>query len=214
MQLTTPEGDKFDAYQVGDDQAKRGILILHDWWGLLDYNKDCADYFQDLDSQALVIDLYDGHHPENTKEAGEFMRDLDQAVVKAKLQTALTHLQREGRKIAVLGWSFGGLQAQHAAIEYPDLVDVVVLYYCRIILNKQNIDALQAPMLAIFSETERTWPDKQAALESLMAGADKILECHSYDADHGFANPAGIRYDDQATDAARHAVLDFLSRHF
>jgi len=214
MQLTTTENESFNAYLAGDENAERGVLILHDWWGMLDYNKDCADHFQELNCQALVIDLYDGEHPKNTKQAGEYMRSLDQAMLNRKIGTALNLLKREGRKIAVLGWSFGGLQAQYAAITFPDLVDVLVLYYCRIVLNKQNIDALSAPVLAVFAETEPTWPDKQAALESLMQSADKTLECHSYDADHGFANPDGIRYDNMATDEARQVVLNFLNRYF
>lgn len=214
MQLTTHENESFDVYLVGDENAERGVLILHDWWGMLDYNKDCADHFQDLKCQALVIDLYDGKHPQNTKEASEYTHSLDQDVLNRKISTALNYLKRDDRKIAVLGWSFGGLQAQYAAINFPDLVDVLVLYYCRIVLNKQNIDSLNVPVLAIFAETEPTWPDKQAALESLMSSADKVLECHSYDADHGFANPDGIRYDDVATEEAREVVLDFLNRYF
>lgn len=213
LQLKTEAGEVFEAYLMGSDEAKRGILVIHDWWGLLDYNKDCVNYFNSLGCQALVVDLYDGHHPENTKEAGEYMRSIDQAVANRKLRTALQTLHKAGRKLAVLGWSFGGLQAQYAAVENPDLVNAVVLYYCRIVLDKQNVKHLNAPLLAIFAETERTWPDKQMALENLMLEFDKTFECHSYDADHGFANPEGVRYDPEVTEAARKVTIEFLGKY-
>jgi len=213
LQLKTEADEIFDAYMIGSENAKRGILVIHDWWGLLDYNKDCANHFDSLGCQALVVDLYEGYHPENTKEAGEYMRSIDQEVANRKLRTALQTLHKPNRKLAVLGWSFGGLQAQYAAVENPDLIDAVVLYYCRIVLDKQNVKNLKAPILAIFAETERTWPDKQMALENLMLEFDKTLECHSYDADHGFANPESVRYDDEVTEDARKVTLDFLEKH-
>ncbi len=213
LTLTTEAGETFDAYLLGSNKAKRGILIIHDWWGLQDYNKACANYFHELGCQALAIDLYEGHHPENTKEAGEYMRSINQEAANRKLRTALQSLHKKGRKLAVLGWSFGGVQAQYAAVENPDLVQALVLYYCRIVLDKQNVQALQAPMLAIFAETERTWPDKQMALENLMLEFDKTLECHSYDADHGFANPESLHYDPEVTEEARQVTLEFLNKY-
>ncbi len=213
LQLKTQAGEVFDAYLMGKDEAKRGVLVIHDWWGLQDYNKDCAHYFDSLGCQALVIDLYDGYHPKNTKEAGEYMRSIDQQVANRKLRMALQTLHKSGRKLAVLGWSFGGLQAQYAAVENPDLIHAVVLYYCRIVLDRQNVKNLNAPVLAIFAETDRTWPDKQMALENLMLEFDKPFECHSYDADHGFANPESVRYDPEATEEARQVTLAFLNKH-
>jgi len=213
MELTTPAGEVFNAYVTGPADAKRGVLILHDWWGMLDYNQECANYFKGLGYYAMAIDLYEGCHPSNTKEAGELMRSIDQETVNRKLHSALNFLKAPDRKLAVLGWSFGGLQAQHAAVNHPELVDALVLYYCRIAFDKQNVKNLRAPVLGIFAEAERAWPDKQVALENLMAGFDKILECHSYDADHGFANPDSARYDLDATEAAREVTLAFLDKY-
>lgn len=213
LHLTTTAGETFEAYSVGAANAKRCILIIHDWWGMLDYNKEFANHFKRLGYKAMVIDLYNGHHPENTKEAGEFMRSIDQAVASRKVLAALEHLKRPNRKIAMLGWSFGGVQAQHAALDYPDAVRAIVLYYCRIIFDKQNIQQLQTPVLGIFAEAERTWPDKQVALENLMAEFDKTLVCQSYDTDHGFANPDSVKFDDQATEHSRDITVEFLNKY-
>ncbi len=213
MNFTTA-GEVFSTYIVGHEQATKGILIIHDWWGLLDYNREWADRFAAVGYRAMVIDLYNGRHPADTKEAGDFVRNLNQEVTDRKIKMALQALNKPQRKMAVLGWSFGGVQAQQAALQNPDLVQAMVLYYCRIILDRPKIATLNCPILAIFSETERTWPDKQAALEHIMSETKKVLECHSYDADHGFMNPDSLRYDSEAAEQAWQVTLAFLNKHF
>jgi carboxymethylenebutenolidase len=213
MELTTSAGEVFNTYQVGPKSATKAILIIHDWWGMLDYNREWADQFAQQGYRAMVIDLYQGHHPTDVKAAGEYMRTLNQQVNQRKLQTALTHLRSACQKIAILGWSYGGLQAQHAALQFPELVDALIIYYCRIILDKNNVSSLKGPVLAIFAERERTWPDKQVSLELAMTEAGKHLTCQSYDADHGFVNPESPRYDSEVTEEAWQVTLKFLDKH-
>ncbi len=213
MELTTPKGEVFHNYIVGPENATKAVLIIHDWWGLLDYNREWADQFAQLGYRAMAIDLYNGYHPVDAFDAGEHMRRIGIDTVYNKLQTALMTLQAPNRKVAVLGWSFGGLQAQHAALRYPDMVNAMVLFYSRIILDKHNGETLNGPVLAIFSETERTWPDKQVALEQAMVEANKIVECRSYDAEHGFANPESSRHDNEVTKEAWQVTIMFLDKY-
>ena len=213
MELTTTAGEVFDTYVAGPEKATKSVLIIHDWWGILDYNREWADQFAQKGYRAMVIDLYDGYHPKDVKEAGEYMRGINQEIANRKLQTALDFLQASKRKVATLGWSFGGLQAQQATLHNPDKVDATVLFYCRIIFDRQNVVNLHGPVLAIFAETERTWPDKQVALEHVMSELDKTLVCYSYDADHGFANPDSPRYDSEVTEEAWQMTVSFLDKY-
>jgi len=213
MELTTSAGEVFNIYQVGPESATKAVLIIHDWWGMLDYNREWADQFAQQGYRAMVIDLYQGHHPADVKAAGEYMRNINQQANLQKLQTALIYLRSSCQKIAILGWSFGGLQAQHAALQFSESVDALVIYYCRIILDKKNIPLLKGPVLAIFAERERTWPDKQVSLELEMTEAGKHLTCQSYDADHGFVNPESPRYDNQVTEEAWQITLHFLNKY-
>ena len=213
MKLITPEGEVFHSYIVGPEQARCAILIIHDWWGLLGYNRQWADEFAALGYRVMAVDLYDGYHPADAREAGEYMRGIDTDVAHSKLHTALTTLQIPGRKIAVLGWSFGGLQAQHTTLQNPDMVNALVLFYCRIILDKHNVTNLNGPVLAIFAEAERTWPDKQVALEQTMSETNKILQCHSYEAEHGFINPESSRHNSEITEEAWQVTVAFLEKY-
>lgn len=213
MELKTAEEEVFEVFITGSEQATAGILIIHDWWGVLEYNHQWATQLAALGYQTMVIDLYEGYHPQDTKAAGEFMRNIDQEAANRKLQTALQQLRTNDKKVGVLGWSFGGLQAQQMALLFPQLVDALIIFYCRILIDKEKAKTIHCPTLAIFSETERTWPDKQAALEHAMSEAGKILECHSYDADHGFANPESPRYDNQVTEDAWLVTVKFLEKY-
>jgi carboxymethylenebutenolidase len=210
MELTTTAGEVFNVYIVGAEEATKSVLIIHDWWGVLDYNREWANQFAQKGYRAMVIDLYKGYHPKNVKEAGEYMRSIDQEVANQKLQTALNFLKTPHCKVATLGWSFGGLQAQQATLKNPEKVDATVLYYCRIIFDRQNAINLRGAVLAIFAETERTWPDKQVALEHVMSELDKTLVCYSYDAGHGFANPDSPHYDSEVTEEAWQMTVNFL----
>jgi len=213
MQLTSRLGDPFDCYSAGDTSADNAILLIHDWWGVKPYNCEWADRLAALGYRALVIDLYDGEHPIDAQEAGEMMRNIDQEVADAKLLAALEYLNEAHRKVAVLGWSFGGLQAQYATLLDPQSVAATVFYYCRVISGEESVSTLQGPVLGIFSETERTWPEKQEKWIAAMDAAGKSYEFQSYNADHGFVNPESPRYDKDATDQSWQLTVDFLQRN-
>lgn len=213
MALTTEQGESFESYETGPEDASQAVLILHDWWGLLDYNKICADSLGGNGFRALAIDLYDGYYPEDARAAGHYQHSLTQDELDQKISAALKHLHADGkRKVAVLGWSFGGVQAQQAALKYPQWVNAQVLYYCRLIINNQNVQELSGATLAIFAESERTWPDKQVMLEACLGEHGKDCQCLSFDAEHGFANPDSEAYEPEAEEQAWLAVIEFLKK--
>lgn len=212
MPLKTIAGEEFTISEHGPADSDRGILIIHDWWGVKPYNREWAERFAAMGYRALVIDLYDGDNPNDAQMAGEKMRSIDQDVANRKLQAALDYLKARQQRIAVLGWSFGGLQAQWASFLDPHSVAATIFYYCRILSEPALIASLQGPVLGLFSETERTWPEKQEQWQAAMAAAGKVYESHSYAADHGFVNPESPRFDAEATEQSWQAVVDFLKR--
>ena len=211
--LTTRTGDDFKIYLTGPEDADRAVMLIHDWWGMKEYNRQWADRFAELGYRVMVVDLYDGYHPSDVQEAGQFMKDIDQEEANNKMAAALNHLKAKGRKVAVLGWSFGGLQAQYATYLDPAAIAATVIYYCRLLTDMEDIETLEGPVLAIFAESERTWPAKQEKLEALMQEAGKVLECKSYPADHGFVNPESSRYNAEASEDSWQVTIDFLNRH-
>lgn len=212
MTLKTRDGDEAEAYVAGPDSAGHAVLIIHDWWGVLKYNRDWADRLATLGYRTMVIDLYDGERAGNAERAGELMRNLDQDIADNKLLAALDELKRGGRTVTTLGWSLGGREALLAALLDPEVVNSAVLFYCRLVNDVEALFQLGGPVLAIYAQQERTWPEKMHLFDKTMAAAGKRVESHSFDAGHGFVNPGSERYNGQASERSWELVADFLRR--
>jgi carboxymethylenebutenolidase len=149
---------------------------------VLPHNRQWADRLAEAGYLSLVIDLYDGRVTDDSEQAAQWMREVDQAAADRKLTAAIEFLSAPGRCLAVYGCSFGGKQA------------------------------MRGPVLTIYAQQERNWPQKQEDFETAMQAAGKLTEAHGYDAAHGFTNPASPRYDAEADAAAWQTLLDFLAR--
>ncbi|HEY0634041.1 MAG TPA: alpha/beta fold hydrolase [Gammaproteobacteria bacterium] len=213
MMLKTSDGIEFEVSEFGPETAKSGVLIIHDWWGVLDYNWEWAQRLAAEGYRTLVIDLYDGERARSAEQAGEMMRTLDQEIADTKLLAAIKHLKQEGRKLASLGWSFGGRQALQAALLDPDAVVATVMYYCRMLNDVEQLQQLNGPVLAIYSETEKSWPEKMDRFTEAMAEAGRKVESHSFNAGHGFVNPGSERYNEEVAEQSWQLVRDFFARN-
>lgn len=212
MTFKTPDGYEFEAHVYGPDDAEHAILIVHDWWGVLDYNKRWAERFAAAGYKAMVIDLYDGERARSVEEAGEMMRGLDQDQADSKLVTAVDFLKQNGRKVATLGWSLGGRQAMQAALLDPEAVRAAVLFYCRMLTDVSQLEQLGGPVFAVYAKNEQTWPAKMENFNKAMDAAGKVVETVCYDAVHGFVNPTSERYNTELAEDAWHKVQEFLAR--
>jgi len=210
--LTTSQDEAFGGYLAGPDESRGAVLILHEWWGVKPHNRTWADKLAQAGYQALVIDLYDGRVTDDAEEAASWMREIDQAAADRKLVAALDRLSAPERRLAVYGCSFGGKEAMQASLLRPQQVQATALAYCRMETDVEKLSTLQGPVLAIYAEQERNWPQKQQDFERAMQAAGRITEAVGYDAAHGFTNPSSPRYDAAADADAWRVLLDFLQR--
>ena len=210
IQLDTADGQSFGAYLSGPEDADAAIMILHEWWGIKPHNRDWADRLGDLGYLAMVVDLYDGRITDDAEEASGWMREIDQEIADTKLKAALDFLSAPGRRIATYGCSFGGKESMQATLLSPQQVAATIVAYCRMETDVEKLKTLQGPVLAIYAQQERNWPQKQEDFEVAMAFAGKDTQGVGYDAAHGFTNPDSPRYDAEADRAAWETILRFL----
>jgi carboxymethylenebutenolidase len=137
-------------------------------------------------------------------------QEIDQQAVDRKLVSAIDYLSGAVDKIAVYGCSFGGKLAMRASLLKPQQVNATAIAYCRMETEATKLSALQGPVLVVYAEQERNWPEKQQLFEQAMEEAGKQTISISYDAAHGFTNPASPRYDAAADRAAWQVVTDFI----
>ncbi|MET0029126.1 MAG: dienelactone hydrolase family protein [Candidatus Thiodiazotropha sp.] len=213
IQLTTRDGENFSAYLCGDEAAQAGALILHEWWGLKPHNRVWAEMLADQGYRTVAIDLYDGRVTDDAEQAATWMREIDQAAADRKLIAAIEALGAGNRKLGVYGCSFGGKQAMQASLLRPEAVTATALAYCRMETEVDKLARLQGPVLAIYAQQERTWPEKQESFEQAMKAAGKFTRSVGYDAAHGFTNPTSPRYDAAADRDAWRVLLEFFAQY-
>lgn len=214
IELKTSDGKTFRVYAAGPAGARRGILVIHEWWGLNDHIRSWTDRFAGLGYRAMAVDLYGGKVAATPEEAMGLMKSVDQKEANAKHRAVLDALKAPGRKLGTIGWCFGGGQSLQASLAAPGSVSATVIYYGRTVTDADRLRTLRAPVLGIFAERDAGIPVEQVkAFEAAMKQAGRDLELHFYDADHAFANPSGNRYDSEAAVAAWKVTRAFLDKH-
>src|SRR5258707_5121272 len=103
---------------VYDDaiQGRRpGILVVHQWLGLTDYEKRRATMLAQLGYVAFCADIYGkGIRPKDVSEAGQLSGKYkgDRTLLRARVNAALDVLKKnelvDTKRVAAIGYCFGG----------------------------------------------------------------------------------------------------------
>lgn len=216
LTLKTKTGNSFQVYVNGPDDASRGILLIHGWWGLNDQVRAWADKFADLKYRVMAVDLYNGNVATSPDKARTYMNSVKQLEANDKFRAALEALQKPGRKLATLGWSFGGTQSLRATLVAPDKISASVMYYPfgKIIEPGENVTSLNGSILVIRAKNESPSNTEETTrfIKTVESSGKSIFE-YTFDAKHGFANPDVKHYSKKATEAAWIKTKEFLDNY-
>lgn len=196
-----------------------GLLVIQEWWGLVDHIRDVCDRFAAEGFVALAPDLYHGVATKSPDEAGKLFMALNIARAGADLRGAaealLARTEATSKRVGVLGFCMGGQLALWAASQYPEQVGACVDFYG--IHPNVRIDpaSLRVPVLAHFGKRDNSVREADArtlATKVTTAGGD--FEAHFYDADHAFFNDSRPTvFDKESARLAWERTLAFLRRH-
>jgi carboxymethylenebutenolidase len=170
-----------------------GIIVLQEWWGLVDHIKDVADRFAKEGFAALAPDMYHGKKTTSPDEAGKLFMALNIAQVEKDLRGAIDYLltvaECQGDHVGTVGFCMGGQLSLYAACANSK-VGACVVYYGIHPNAHPDIAHLQAPVLGFFGEKDASVPPHAARkLEGEIKAAGKQAEFHIYkDASHAFFN--------------------------
>lgn len=120
---------------VYDDAIKGkrpGVLVVHQWMGLTEYEQTRAAQLAKLGYVAFCADIYGkGIRPKDTKEAGAEATKYktDRALLRARVNAGLAELKKsdlvEARHVAAIGYCFGGTTVIELARSGADVAGVV-----------------------------------------------------------------------------------------
>ena len=170
-----------------------GVIVIQEWWGLVDHVKDVADRFAGEGFAALAPDMYHGETAASPDDAGKLMMALDVGRTERDLRGAVDYLLARGEvsgdRVGAVGFCMGGQLALFAACANPKVGACVDFYGIHPAVTP-DLASLQAPVLGFFAEKDAfVTPDAARRLEADLQAAGKDVEITIFDgADHAFFN--------------------------
>jgi len=195
------------------------VIVIQEWWGLVDHIKDVCDRFAKEGYVALAPDLYHGQTTKSPDEAGKLMMALriDEAEkdLRGAIQYLLKHKATTGDKVGVIGFCMGGALSLYAATKNPQ-VGACVVFYGGHPNVKPDLGNLQASVLGIFGERDGfVTPEVVGDLEQQLKALGKSAEMHIYpNADHAFFNDQRPEvYNARAAEDSWRRTIEFFATH-
>jgi carboxymethylenebutenolidase len=191
-----------------------GIVVIQEWWGLVDHVKDLCDRFAAEGFVALAPDLYHGKATTEPDEAGKLLMSMDIERAGKDMGGAVDYLLAHGRvqpkKIGTVGFCMGGNLALLLATLKP--VDAAVAFY-PYPRTEPNFANIKANVLLHIAENDQApTPEMAAKIVQQVGAAGKKAEMFVYPGtDHAFFNDT--RPEAYVPDAAKQAwqrTLDFF----
>ena len=186
------------AYDDEAGDARPGIIIVHEWWGLNDYMIRRAHMLAELGYVALAIDMYGGGRTaENPDEAGSLMtgvlNDMENgtAALQAGYDLLLSQPTVDPERTAAIGYCFGGAMVLHMARIGMPLRAVASFHGALGSFHSAEPGSIKASVLVCHGSADSmvTMQDLDGFRQEMdQAQADYevlLLE----DAKHGFSNP-------------------------
>ena len=196
-----------------------GVVVIQEWWGLVDHIKDVSDRFAAAGFVALAPDLYHGKTTKSPDEAGKLMMALRIDEAEKELSGAVDYLLKHdavtSKRIGVVGFCMGGALSLYTATKNANIGAAVVFYggHPKV---KPDLPNLHAPVLGLYAEKDGfVTPQLVRDLESKLKALGKQIEVVMYPGtDHAFFNDSRPEvYNEKAAADAWQRTVDFLHKH-
>lgn len=228
------DGTVLEGFHVYDDsvEGKRpGVLVIHQWTGLTDYEKDRSRQLAELGYNVFAADIYGKgirpEPPEAGQQAGKYKGD--RKLYRERLMAGLGQLSNDERtdagRIAAIGYCFGGTGVLELARAGADIAGVVSFHGG--LGAAEGMEApeggVKASVLVCHGAVDPHVPDEEVAAfagEMRKAGADWQLIAYG-GAVHAFTqkmagdDPSnGAAYDEAADRRSWKAMQVFFDEIF
>ncbi len=193
-----------------------GVIVIQEWWGLVDHIRDVCDRLAREGFVALAPDLFRGESTGDPDEAGRLMMGLEIPRAARDLYGAITALVGQdavdGARVGAIGFCMGGQLALFAATRNGRVGAVVDCYGVHPNV-KPDLAGLEAAVLGIFAERDEFVPPETARkLEADLQAAGARARCEIFPGvDHAFLNDTRPDvYDAEAAARAWSELVSFL----
>ncbi|HEY3267606.1 MAG TPA: dienelactone hydrolase family protein [Armatimonadota bacterium] len=224
------QGDvDLQGYLARDDSftGKRpGVLVVHEWTGEGPYVRRRADMLAKLGYVAFACDIYGKGVRPSPAEAGAVAGKYknDRALLRRRAAAGLDVLRNDphvdAKRLAAIGYCFGGTTALELARSGADLAAVVSFHGTLETPNPADARNIKGRVLVLAGADDRaSSPEALAAFQDEMrkAGVDYQIVLYG-GAVHAFTNPdagndpsIGAAYNEKADRRSWQAMQDFFN---
>lgn len=219
------------AYDDSIEGRRPGVLVIHEWTGVRPYEKMRVEQLAKLGYVAFAADIYGkGVRPagpeQAAKEAGKY-RGNDRSLIRARSAAGLAQLasfpQVDAKRLAVIGYCFGGTAALELARSGADLLGTVSFHGGLNTPNPADARNIKGKVLALHGgDDPYVKPDEVAAFQKEMRDAKVDWQMNYYGgAVHSFSNPKsgndnskGAAYNEKANRRSWEAMKQFFNEIF
>lgn len=214
--LHTASSESFQAYVAGPENAHKGVVLVHDWFGVSPFYTEAAERLSKDGYRVVAVDLYGGQRATTHEEASKLLGAVRDDVAEREIDAALKWLSTDGRTVAMMGFSMGAKHALAAALRNHS-VQTTLLWYGETIKDSEKLKQLAGPVLLIVGSRDGPSAAENSAAFSKAADTANVgAEVFIYPgAEHAFAQPLfnqGKTYDPVAAELAWRLSENFLER--
>jgi dienelactone hydrolase len=224
---TTLEG--YLAYDDSFSGKRPGVLIVHQWMGLTDYEENRAVMLANLGYVAFCADIYGkGIRPQNYKDAGAEATKYktDRALLRLRVNAGLDELKKcelvDTNRVAAIGYCFGGTTVIELARSGAELNGIVSFHGGLDSLAPADGKNIKCKVLVCHGADDPfEKAEDLAAFENEMRDADVDWRLIKYGgAVHSFTqplandNPPGAKYNARADQRSWADMKSFFTEIF
>jgi dienelactone hydrolase len=218
------------AYDGQQRDRQPGVLIVHEWTGEGPYVEMRARRLAALGYVAFACDIYGkGVRPTALADAGatSAIYKKDRALTRLRVESGLDVLRADKhvdpKRIACIGYCFGGMVALELARSGADIAGVVVFHGALDTPTPQDAKNIKCKILVQQGGDDKTVPQPAVeAFEQEMRDARVDWALTQYGgAVHGYTNPANgndpskpVAYNAEADRRSWRAMIDFFNEIF
>jgi len=219
-----------EKYQAGEELATAyisipvsgkgpGVIVLHAWWGLNNFFMQLCDQLSQEGFVALAPDLYHGKVAVTIDEAKELRSKVERKVANTEMIGAVDYLKSHravvSPKVSVIGFSLGANFANWLALNKPEDIHSVVLFYGK---GGGKFEKTDVKYLGHFAERDRygAGPEKVEVFKERLLEAGREVTFYTYrDTEHWFfEEDRPEAFNPQAAKLAWERTIEYLRKQY
>jgi carboxymethylenebutenolidase len=195
--------------------AAPAVIVIHEIFGLTDWEPTVADRLAKEGFVAVVPDLLSSKHgksPADPDAGRKLIGELEPERITADLNAVSNYVNGlpavAKNQIGTIGFCWGGGQSFRYATNNSDLKAVVVAYGPP--PDTADMKRIKAPVLGIYGENDQRINASLPEVTAAMTSAGKTFTSEVYPGTgHGFLKPGRQGYDTPEREKAWQRILEF-----